>query len=230
MPDPCGFPSAIRALATVLAASYLCLSMSLLQSDDLVVLVGAGDTAQHADANRVCLAVAFQQFAMLGASPLSQTQCITGLHQDMVFQGVICTVLAQVGLAQGGLTAQAGLQGWLGLLKAEITQDHLVLLGRTFPLLFTLHFTIFLLFMSGSIQKLLHYAAELDVGLQLHSGACLGAAQRAAEKALRAMLVALRLLDALLAEAVTTAQGHGVAVNAQADGTGQVLLKRGHST
>lgn len=228
--DPHGFPSAIHAQAAVLAASYLHLAKSLPQSGELVVLVGAGDTAQHADADRVCLAVALQQFAMLGASPLSQKLSITGLHQDMIFQGALHAVLAQVGLAQGGLADQAGLHGWLGLLKAEITPDHLILLARIFPLLFALHFTLFLLLMSGSIQKLLHYAAELDVGLQLHSGVCLGVAQWAAERALPAMLVAMRLLDALLAEAVTTTQGHGVAVNAQADGTGQVLLQSGHST
>lgn len=189
--------------------------------------VGASDTAQHTDADRVRPAVALQQFAVLGAPPLSQKMNITGLYQDMVFQEALCAVLAQVGLAQRGLAAQAGLHGWLGLLKAEVTRGHLVPLARIFPLLFTLPFALSLLLTSESLQKLLHYAAQLDVGLQLHSGVCAGGAQRADEGAGPA---AAGLLDARLAEAVTADQGHGVVVDAQADGTGQQLLQPGHST
>lgn len=225
--DPRGSPSAIRAQTPVLATSYLHLAKCLLQRDDLVVLVGAGDTAHHADADRVRLAVALQQFAVLAASSLCQNLGVTGLYQDMVFQVGLCSVLAQVGLAQGSLAGQAGLHGCLGLPEARITKNHPIFWARTFVLIFTFHFTVFLLLLRGSIQELLHDAAELDVGLQLRGGVCLGVAQRAAERALRAKLAGL--LDALLAEAVAAAQGHGGAVNVQADGTGQLLRQPGQS-
>lgn len=129
--SPCHRPhgSSTPCPGSLPAASYLRLAKSLFHTDDLVAVVGAGDTAQYADADRVCHAVALEQFAMLGASPLCQNMDIRGLHQDMVFQGSLCAVLVQVRLAQGRLTAQAGLHRWQGLLKAEITHDLLVLLA-----------------------------------------------------------------------------------------------------
>lgn len=73
--------------------------------------------------------VALQQLTMLGASPLCTNINITGLHQDVVFQGSLCAVLVQVGLAQGRLSAQVALHHWQGLLKAELTHDLLVLVA-----------------------------------------------------------------------------------------------------
>lgn len=89
--------------------------------------VGAGGTAQHADTDRVCHTVAFQQLAVLGASPFCQNTSVTGLHQDVACQESLCAVLAQVGLAQGGLAVHARLHRWLRVLKAEITQDLLIM-------------------------------------------------------------------------------------------------------
>lgn len=204
------------------AASYLSFVKSLPQTDDLVVLVGE-DRAQDADALPVILTEALQQFAVLGASPLSQNLPAAGLHQHVVLLGIPNVVLAQMGLAQGGFAAQARLHCGLGLLEAGITQDHLLWLARAFPLLLALPFLLFLLLLLGSAQKLLHDVAEVEVGLQLPGG-------RVAERAAgRALLAPQRLLDAVPAEAVAAAQGQGVPVNVQADGTRQLFPQAGHS-
>lgn len=76
------------------------------------------------------------------------------------------------------------------------------------------------------IHKLLYYVAELDVGLQLRRGNCLGVAQRAAEEAMWATPKCL--LDALLAEAVAAGEGHRAPIKAQADGAGQLFLQSAH--
>lgn len=99
--------------------SYLSFLESLLHTDDLVVLVGH-DGAQDADAVPVVLAEALQQFAVLGALPLSQNLGMAGLHQHMAL-AVLAVVFAQVGLAQRGLAAQARLHRGLRVLEAEIT-------------------------------------------------------------------------------------------------------------
>lgn len=215
------FPAAIPASAPAPAASYLGLAESLLQADDLVALVG-DDGAQHADALRVTLTEALQQFAVLGASPLSQKLPVAGLHQHVALLPAPTVVLAQVRLAQRGFAAQARLHRGLRLLEAGITQHHLPGLARAFPLLLALPFLLFLLLARGSIQELLHNVAEVEVGPQLREG-------RVAERAPgRALLVAERLLDAVLAEAVAAARARGLLVDVQADGTGQLFLQPGH--
>lgn len=76
---PWAFPGAIHASPPAPAASYLGCPESLLQADDLVVLVG-DDRAEDADALPVILTEALQQFAVVGASPLSQKLPMAGLQ------------------------------------------------------------------------------------------------------------------------------------------------------
>lgn len=180
------------------------------------------DGAQDADALRVTLAEALQQFAVLRASPLSQKLPIAGLHQHVALLPVPAVVPAQVRLAQRGFAAQARLHCGLRLLEAGVTQHHLPGLARAFPLLLALRFLLFLLLVRGIIQEPLHDVAEVEVGPQLPD-------ERVAERAPgRALLAPQRLLDAVLAEAVAAARARGLLVDVQADGTGQLFLQPRH--
>lgn len=217
-----GFPGAIHTCPTVPAASYLGGFESFLQTDNPMVLVEE-DGAQDADAFAVRVTKAFQHFAVLGASPLSQSLPMARLHQHMVLLGIAAAVLVQVGLAQGGFTGQTRLDCRLGLLEAEITLHHLLWLARAFSFLLALISMCFLLSVLRSIHEFLHDVAELEVGLQLPSERL---AQRAAG---RTLLAPESLADAVPAETVAAAQGCGLPVNVQADGTGQLFPEPGHS-
>lgn len=191
--------------------------MCLLQGDDAVAPVASRDRAEHADALPLILAVELHQLAVLLAPPLLHHTACAHLHQDVLLLGSLGVVFAQMGLAQRGVAGQAGFHRWLGLIQAEVTGNHLHPPCRALTLFS---------FGSGS-QKCLHDAAQLEILLQLQDGPQLDLAHGAGVRGLGFLLGTERLLDALLAEAVTAAQRHGVLVQAQADGTAEFILQAG---
>lgn len=192
--------------------------MSLLQGDDAVALVAARNGAEHADVLPLVLAVALQQSAVLRAPPVLRRTACAHLHQDVVLLGSLGVVFVQMGLAKRRIADQAGFHRWLGPIQAEVTGNHLLL-----PLCGALA----LLSFGRGGQERLHDATQLEILLQLQDGPQLELAHGAGVRGLGLLLGTERLLDALLAEAVTAAQRHRVPVQAQADGTAEFILQAG---